>query len=252
NYAGLDAELMEQRIIGVHERVLTTTVNNIEHLESQSLNGVGVIKIFLQPGASTDTGIAQVTAVSQSILRQMPPGITPPLVLLYSASSVPILQLAIGGRTLAEQQLNDLAMNSVRTQLVTVPGASIPYAWGGKQRQIMVDLNPLALQSKGLAPVDIVNALGVENLLLPAGTSKIGQFEYNVDMNGTTATVNELNDMPIRVVGNSTIYVRDVGHVRDGFGPQTNIVRQNGQRAALLTIMKTGTASTLDVVSGVR
>jgi multidrug efflux pump subunit AcrB len=252
NYGGLDAEQMEQRIIGVHERVLTTTVNNIEHIESQSLNGVGTIKIFLQPGASADTGIAQVTAVSQSILRQMPPSITPPLVLSFSASSVPILQLAISGKTLAEQQLNDLAMNSVRTQLVTVPGASIPYAWGGKQRQVMVDLNPPALQSKGLAPVDVVNTLGLQNLLLPSGTSKIGQFEYNVDMNGTTQTVNELNDLPIKVVGNSTIYVRDVGHVRDGFGPQTNIVRQNGQRAALLTIMKTGNASTLDVVSGVR
>jgi multidrug efflux pump subunit AcrB len=252
NYAGLDAELMEQRIIGIHERSLTTTVNNIEHIESQSLNGVGTIKIFLQPGASVDTGIAQVTAVSQSVLRQMPPGITPPLILSYSASSVPILQLALGGKTLAEQQLNDLAMNSVRTQLVTVPGASIPYAYGGKQRLIMVDLNPLALQSKGLAPADIVNALAVQNLLLPAGTSKIGQFEYNVDMNATTETVNELNDMPIKVVGNSTIYVRDVGHVRDGFGPQANIVRQNGQRAALLTIMKAGSASTLDVVSGVR
>jgi multidrug efflux pump subunit AcrB len=252
NYSGLDAEQMEQRIIGVHERVLTTTVNNIEHIESQSLNGVGTIKIFLQPGASADTAIAQVTAVSQSILRQMPPGITPPLVLSYSASSVPILQLAISGKSLPEQQLNDLAMNSVRTQLVTVAGASIPYAWGGKQRQVMVDVNPAALQSKGLAPVDIVNALGVQNLLLPGGNSKIGQFEYYVDMNGTTQTVSELNDMPIKVVGDSTIYVRDVAHVRDGFGPQTNIVRQNGQRAALLTVMKTGSASTLDVVSGVR
>ncbi len=252
NYAGLDAEQMEQRIIGVHERVLTTTVNNIEHIESQSLNGVGTIKIFLQPGASADTAIAQVTAVSQSILRQMPPGITPPLVLSFSASSVPILQLAISGKSLAEQQLNDLAMNSVRTQLVTVAGASIPYAWGGKQRQVMVDVNPAALQSKGLAPVDIVNALGVQNLLLPGGNSKIGQFEYYVDMNGTTQTVSELNDMPIKVVGDSTIYIRDVAHVRDGFSPQTNIVRQNGQRAALLTIMKTGNASTLDVVSGVR
>jgi multidrug efflux pump subunit AcrB len=252
NFTGLDAEQMEQRIISVHERVLTTTVNNIEHIESQSLNGVGTIKIFLQPGASTDTGIAQVTAVSQSILRQMPPGVQPPLVISYSASSVPILQLAIGGKSMAEQQLNDLAMNSVRTQLVTVPGASIPYAWGGKQRQVMVDLNPEALQSKGLGPADIVSAIGLQNLLLPSGTSKIGQFEYNVDMNGTTQTVNELNDMPVKVVGNSTIYVRDVAHVRDGYGVQTNIVRQDGQRAALLTIMKTGTASTLDVVSGVR
>jgi multidrug efflux pump subunit AcrB len=251
NYAGLDPEQMELRIISVHERVLTTTVNNIEHIESQSLNGVGTIKIFLQPGASADTGIAQVTAVSQSILRQMPPGINPPLVLSYSASSVPILQLAVSGK-LAEQQLNDLAMNSVRTQLVTVPGASIPYAWGGKQRQVMVDVNPQALQAKGLSPVDIVSALGVQNLLLPGGSSKIGQFDYNVDLNGTTQTVAELNDMPVKVVGDSTIYVRDIAHVRDGFGPQTNIVRQNGQRAALLTVMKTGSASTLDVVSGVR
>lgn len=252
NYAGLDAEELENRIVSVYERVLTTTVNDIEHIESQSLNGVGVVKIFLQPNANLQTGIAQVAAVSQSVLRQLPPGVTPPLVLSYSASTVPILQLALSSPSLAEQQLNDLAMTGARPQLVTVPGAAIPYAWGGKQRQIMVDLNPALMQAKGLAPPDIVSAIGNQNLLLPSGTSKIGSFEYFVDLNASPKTVAELNDLPIRNVGNSTIYLRDVGHVRDGYSPQQNIVRRDGQRGALLTVMKAGNASTLDVVAGVR
>jgi multidrug efflux pump subunit AcrB len=252
NYAGLDAEELERRIIFVYERVLTTTVNDIEHIESQSLNGVGVVKIYLQPNASLETGIAQVTAVSQSVQRQLPPGVTPPLVISYSASTVPILQLALSSKTLPEQALNDLAQNGLRPQLVTVPGAAVPYAYGGKQRQIMVDLNPGLLQAKGLSPSDIVSAIGAQNLLLPSGTSKIGNFEYFVDLNASPKSVLELNDLPVRVVNNSTIYMRDIGHIRDGFSPQSNIVRMDGQRGALVTVMKAGNASTLDVVSGIR
>ena len=182
----------------------------------------------------------------------MPPGTTPPFMLIYSASSVPILQLALSGEGLSEQQLFDFAANFIRTQLVTVPGAAIPWPYGGKQRQVMIDLQPALLQAKGLSPADVVNAVNAQNLILPAGTSKIGQFEYDVGLNGSPETVQELNDLPIKAVGNTTIYVRDVAHVRDGFSPQTNIVRRDGQRGALLTILKIGDASTLDIVQQVR
>ena len=182
----------------------------------------------------------------------MPPGTTPPLVLQYNASSVPILQLGLSGAGLTEQQLGDLATNFLRTSLVTIPGAAVPYPYGGKQRQVEVDLNPAALQSKGLSPLDVVNALSVQNLILPAGTAKIGSFEYQVDMNGATQTVEELNDMPIKSIGNSTIYIKDVAYVRDGFPPQTNIVRVDGQRSALMVILKNGNASTLDIISGIK
>ncbi|MDQ1472066.1 MAG: hypothetical protein QOJ99_3546 [Bryobacterales bacterium] len=252
NFTGLNAEEMEGRMVSVYERVLTTTVNDIEHIESQSLNGVGVVKVFLQPTANVNTGVSQVTAVSQTILRQMPQGVNPPLILTYNASSVPILQLALSGKSMAEQDLNDVGMNFLRPQLVTVPGASIPYPYGGKQRQIMVDLNLAALQAKGLSPIDVVSAVSAQNLVLPSGTAKIGQFEYDVDLNASPKTVPEMNDFPVKVVGNATIYLRDVAHVRDGFSPQTNVVRQDGQRAALLTVLKAGNASTLDVVKGIR
>jgi multidrug efflux pump subunit AcrB len=252
NYTGMNAEEMEGRMTSVYERVLTTTVNNIEHIESMTVNGLAVVKVFLQPGASVDAATAQITATSQAILKQMPPGVTPPLVLTYNASSVPILQLGLSSKSLSEQQLNDLGLNFVRTQLVTVPGASVPYPYGGKQRQIMVDLNPPLLQSKGLSPADVVNAISLQNLILPSGTAKIGPFEYDVDLNASPKKVEELNDLPIKQVGSSTIYVRDVAHVRDGFAPQTNIVRLDGQRGSLVTILKTGSASTLDIVSGVR
>src|SRR5437870_12800950 len=209
-----------------------------------------MVKIFLQPHARLDTANAQVTAVSQTILRQLPPGTQPPLIINYSASTVPILQLALSG--LSESELNDAGLNFLRTQLVTVPGASIPYPYGGKQRQIMVDLDQRLLQSKGLSPADVVTALGQQNIVLPSGTAKIGEFEYDVTLNAAPRTVAELNDLPIKTVGGSTIYVRDVAHVRDGFAPQTNIVRQDGQRGVLVTSLKAGTASTLDVVRGVR
>ncbi len=252
NYNGMNPEELEGRVTSVYERVLTTLVSDIEHIESQTLDGMAVVKIFLQPNADIRTAMAQVTAVSQTTLRQMPPGITPPLVLTYNASSVPILQLALSSATLGEQELNDLGTNFLRVQLVTVPGAAVPWPYGGKQRQIMIDLNPAQLQAKNLSPMDLVNAVNTQNLILPSGTAKLGQFEYDVDMNSSPKTVAEINDLPVKVVNNSTIYVRDVAHVRDGFSPQTNIVRQDGQRGALLTILKAGNASTLNVVQGVK
>src|SRR5271154_5016052 len=252
NYTGLSPEEMSNRIVFQYERVLTTTVNNIEHIESQSLNGIAVVKIFFHSGVDIGNAVAQVTAVSQTLLRQLPQGTTPPLVIQYNASSVPILQLALAGQGLSEQQLGDIGLNFVRTGLVSVPGAAIPYPYGGKQRQVQVDLNTTALQSKGLSPNDVVNAINLQNLILPAGTAKIGTFEYEVDMNGAPQTVAELNDLPIKTVGTTTIYIHDVANVRDGFPPQTNIVRVNGQRSALMTILKSGDASTLDIISSVK
>jgi multidrug efflux pump subunit AcrB len=231
---------------------LTTTVNDIEHIESTTLNGTAVVKIFLQPYANVTTGVAQVAAVSQTILKQMPANINPPIVLSYSASSVPILQLALSGKGLQEQDLNDIALNFLRTQLVTVPGAVVPYPYGGKQRQVMIDLNQAQLQAKGLSPFDVVSAVNNQNLLLPSGTAKIGQFEYDVDMNYSPKRIAEINEFPVKVVGNSTIYVRDVANVRNGFAPQTNIIRRDGQRGVLVSILKAGSASTLDVVEGIQ
>ena len=249
-FTGLNPEEMEGRITTGYERVLTTTVDNIEHIESTTVSGQSIIRIYLQPNASLDPANAQVTAISQTALRQLPPGVLPPLVINYSASTVPILQLALSG--MSEAELNDVGLNFLRTQLVTVPGASIPYPYGGKQRQVMVDLDPRLLQSKGLAPIDVVNTLGQQNIVLPSGTAKIGEFEYDVAMNASPHTVPELNDLPIKVVQNATVYIRDVAHVRDGFSPQTNVVRQDGRRGTLVTILKTGSASTLDVVKGIR
>jgi multidrug efflux pump subunit AcrB len=252
NYTGLSPEEMSNRIIFQYERVLTTTVNDIEHTESQSLNGIGIVKIFFHPGVQIGNAVAQVTAISQTLLRTLPAGTTPPLVIQYNASSVPILQLALSGQGLTETQLGDIGLNFIRTGLVSVPGAAIPYPYGGKQRQVQVDLDTNALQAKGLSPLDVVNAIGVQNLILPAGTAKIGNYEYQVDMNGAPATVAELNDLPIKNVGTSTIYIHDVANVRDGFPPQTNIVRVNGQRASLMTILKAGDVSTLDIISTVK
>jgi CzcA family heavy metal efflux pump len=251
-YTGLNPEELEGRLTSVYERVLTTTVDNIEHIESTTVNGQAIVKIFLQPGASLETANAQVTAISQNILRQLPPGTLPPLIINYSASSVPILQLGLSGQGLSEQQLNDMGQNFVRPQLVTVPGAVIPWPYGGKQRQVMIDLNQNLLQSKGLSPQDVLNALTDQNLVLPGGTAKIDEFEYDVRMNSSPRTVAELNELPIKQVGNSTVYLRDVANIRDGFAPQTNIVRQDGHRGVLLSIMKAGAASTISVVSGIR
>jgi multidrug efflux pump subunit AcrB len=252
NYTGLGAEEMEQRITSVYERILTTTVNDIEHTESQSLNGISVVKIFFQPGVQVSAAVAQLTASSQPSIRQMPPGITPPLVISYSASSVPILQLALSGQGLSEQQLNDFGTNFIRQSLATVPGASVPWPYGGKQRQIMIDLRPAEMQAQGLAPSDIVNAVSAQNLILPAGTSKIGEFEYDVDLNASPKTVQELNDLPVKATTGNTIYIHDVAHVRDGFSPQTNVVRRDGMRGSLLTVQKVGATSTLDIVQRVK
>src|SRR6202045_2570859 len=251
-YAGLSADQMAGRIVTITERTLSTTVNNIEHVESQSLNGIAVVKIFFQPHVDISTAIAQVTAISQSQLSHLPPGTTPPLVIAYNASSVPILQLALSGQGLSEQELNDLGQNFLRPQLITVEGTAIPYSYGGKQRQVQVDLNTQALQAKGLAPSDVTNAIGNQNLILPSGTTKMGQFEYNVEVNGSPDKVDELNNAPIKVINGTPIFVRDVAHVRDGFPPQTNIVRSDGQRGSLMTVLKSGDTSTLDIVKGIR
>src|ERR1700733_14645234 len=212
-YTGLNPEEMEGRLTSVYERLLTTLVDNIQHIESTTVNGTAGVKIFLQPNASIDTANAQVTAASQTVLRQLPAGTQPPLIISYSASSVPILQLALSGEGLTEPQLNDLALNFLRTQLVTVPGAAIPYPYGGKQRQVMVSLNSQRLQSKGLSPSDIVSAVNLQNLVLPSGTAKLDEFEYDVDMNASPRSVPELNQLPIKRVGNTIIYLRDVATV---------------------------------------
>jgi multidrug efflux pump subunit AcrB len=251
-YAGLSPEQMANRIVLLSERSLTTTVNDIEHVESQSMNGIGVIKIFFQPKANIATAVAQVTAIAQTQLRQLPAGTTPPLIIQYNASSVPILQIGLSGQGLSEQQLNDLGLNFIRTQLVTIPGAGIPYPYGGKQRQVQVDINLEALQSKGLSPSDVVNTIGAQNLILPSGTIKLGSLEYEIETNSAPTTIDGLNDLPIRSVNGAMVYIHDVAHVRDGFPPQTNIVRVDGQRASLLSVIKTGDASTLDIVQGIR
>jgi multidrug efflux pump subunit AcrB len=228
-------------------------VTDVEHIESQTVNGRSITKVYFHPGTKVDMAMAQLTSVAQATIRQMPVGTTPPFMIVYSASSVPILQLALSGQGLSEQQLFDYAANAIRTQLATVKGAAVPWPYGGKQRQVMVDLQPALLQSKGLSPQDIVQAVTNQNLVLPSGTSKIGQFEYDVGLNSAPRTVQEINDLPVKAAPNgATIYVHDVANVRDGFSPQTNIVRRNGQRGALLSVMKIGTASTLDIVKNVR
>src|SRR5712672_1328797 len=253
NYTGLSPTEMSNRIITLQERNLTTTVNDIEHLESQSLNGVAVIKVFFNPGANISTAIAQIAGQSQTQLKQLPVGTTPPLIITYSASSVPILQMALSGPTLSEQQLNDLGLNFIRPQLTSVPGTAVPYPYGGKQRQVQVDLNTAALQSKGLSALDVVNAVSVQNLILPTGTAKIGAKEYDVSIpNAAPQTIADLNRIPIKTIGGTTIYIKDVAWVRDGFPPQTNIVRVDGQRSVILTIQKAGNASTLNVISGIK
>jgi multidrug efflux pump subunit AcrB len=251
-FTGLDAEDLEGRMTSVFERVLTAVVDNIEHIESTTVNGQAVVKVFLQPGANLATANAQITAVSQTILRQLPPGTLPPLIINYNASSVPILQLGMSGKGLSEQQLNDLGLNFLRTQLVTVPGAVIPYPYGGKQRQVMINLVPELMQAKGVSPTDVLTAVTNQNLVLPSGTVKIGQFEYDTSVNNSPRSVEALNNLPIKQVNGATIYLRDVATVSDGFAPQTNIVRQDGRRGVLLTVLKAGSASTIDVVNGIR
>ncbi|HXB99300.1 MAG TPA: efflux RND transporter permease subunit [Terriglobales bacterium] len=251
NYTGLSPSEMADRIVTNSERGFTVTVNDIEHQESQSLNGIAVIKIFFRPSVNIAMAVTQVTAICQTTLRSLPIGTTPPLVITYTASSTPVVQLGLSSKTLPEQQLFDLGQNFLRTQLSTVQGAGTPYPFGGKPRQIQVDLDSAKLQAYGLSPNDIVNAVAAQNLILPAGTTKIGPTEYNVELNGSPHTVTELNDLPVKTTNSSTLYLRDVAHVRDGFTPQTNIVRQDGVRGVLMAIFKLG-GSTLTVVNAVK
>ncbi len=251
-YTGLPPDQMAGRITTLYERVLTTTVNDIEHIEATSYQGFGIVKIFFQPGVDVATANAQVTAVSQTVLKQMPAGTTPPLILNYNASTVPILQLALSGEGLTEQNLADLGLNTVRTRLVTVPGAAIPYPFGGKSRQVQIDIDPNALAARGLSGQDIASALAAQNLITPVGTQKIGEFEYTVQLNNAPSAISDLGDLPIKVVNGATVYIRDVANVRDGNAPQTNIVHVGGARSVLMSILKNGATSTLDIVAGVK
>ncbi len=251
-YAGLDAKQFEQRITYAHERVLGVTVNNIQHIESTSYNGISVVKVFLQPGASVDSAVAQITASAQTILRQMPPGMQPPLIIQYNAASVPILQYAFSSSKMSEQELFDVTANQVRVGLSSVRGAMIPWPYGGKTRVVSVDLNLAALKAKNLLAQDVVNAINAQNLILPSGTSKIGATEYSVAVDSNPRLIDDLNHLPIKVVNGATIYLGDVAQAHDGYTPQQNAVRQDGVKGALLTIMKAGSASTLDVVKNVK
>jgi CzcA family heavy metal efflux pump len=251
-YTGLPPEQMSGRITTPFERALTTTVNDIEHIAANSYNGFGIIKIFFQPNVDIRTANAQVTAISQTLLKQMPPGATPPLILNYSASTVPIVQVALSGEGLTEQNLADIGINQLRTPLVTVPGAAIPYPFGGKQRQVQIDLDPTALQARGLSGQDVANALAAQNLITPVGTQKIGEFEYNIQLNNSPLKMEDLGNLPIKVVNGATVYVRDVASVRDGNPPQTNIVHVNGNRSVLMMVLKAGAISTLDIIAGIK
>ncbi len=251
-YTGLSTEEMEGRIVSNFERAMSATVNDIARIESQTYNGVSVVKVFFHAGANIPASLAQIIAIAQTVIGGYPQGTTPPLILTYSASTVPILQLALSSKTLAEHEIFDLANSFMRTQLATVQGAVMPYPYGGKFPSVMVDIDSRALQSKNLSPLDVVNAVNAQNLILPTGTAKIGELEYNVALNGSTKTIAELNDLPIRTTGSGTVYIRDVAQVHDGFQPQTNMVRHDGQRAVLVNILKYGTASTLDIVDRVK
>jgi CzcA family heavy metal efflux pump len=251
-YTGLNPEELEGRLTTPYEKAITTLVDNVEHIESTTYNGEAVVKIYLQPGASLDTANAQITAASQYLLKQLPPGILPPQIINFSASSVPILQLGVSGKDMTEQQLNDIAQNFVRPQLVTVPGAVVPSAYGGKQRQITINMDQAEMQAKGIAPGDLLNAVGAQNVVMPSGTIKIGQTEYDVRTNGSPETIQAISNIPLKQVNGTTIYLHDVASVSDSFQVQTNIVRQDGRRGVLTSILKSGNASTLDVVKGVR
>ena len=252
NYAGLPPEEMANRIVSFTERVATTTVNDIEHIESNSLNGIAVVKYFFQPHVNEDLAVAQITSISQTMLRQMPSGTTPPFILAYNASSVPVLQIALASPKLSEAQLFDLGNNFIRTQLSTVAGVSLPWPYGGKQRQVQVDIDPAALRAKGLSALDVTQAIGNQNLIIPAGTQKISDLEYYIKLNASPSRIEELNNIPVKSVNGTVIYLRDVAHVRDGYPPQTNMVRMEGHRAVLMSVLKTGSASTLNIVDSIK
>ena len=251
-YTGMPPADMSNRVITYYERQMTTAVTGIDHIESQSLPGVGVVKVFFHPDVNVNAALSEVIGISQTVLKRLPPGINPPQILSYNASSVPVLQLALSGKSLTDQQLYDLSNNFIRPRLAEVEGAAVPSPYGGKNRQVQVDLNPAALHEKNLTPDDVVNAIQVQNLLLPAGTEKIGKFEYQVLLNASTNTLDELNDLPIKHVDGTVVYLRDVAHVRDGYSPQQNLVRVNGQHSVLTTIQKNGSVSTLSIISQVK
>ncbi len=252
SYNGLSAQEMGQRITATNERSLTTTVSDIEHIESQTLPGIAIIKVFFQPTANIQTALAQTVSIEQAQLRQLPPGITPPLIIKYSASSIPVVQLGLSSPTLPEQSMFDAAINILRPQLINIPGVAIPFPYGGKNPLVSVDLDTQALQARGLSPSDVVNAINLQNLILPSGTAKFGSTEYTVRLNGSTDTIAALNDLPVRTAAGVTTTIGDVAFVRNGFAPQTNIVRQDGARGVLLSVLKNGGASTLDIMSNLR
>ncbi|WP_426286445.1 efflux RND transporter permease subunit [Luteibacter sp. E-22] len=251
-YNGLPPDQMVGRVSSPFERVLTTTVNDVEHIEASSIQGFGIIKIFFQPTVDIRTANAQVTAVAQTLLRQLPQGTTPPLILNYNASTVPIIQLALSGEGLTEQNLGDLGLNIIRPQLTSVAGAAIPFPFGGKTRQVQIDIDPPALQARGLSAQDVANALAAQNLITPVGTQKIGEYEYTVQLNNSPSDVDELGNLPVKTVNGATVFIRDVAHVRDGSPPQTNIVHVNGDRSVLMTVLKNGSASTLAIIAGIK
>src|ERR1700736_5767099 len=250
SYPGMSPDDMAKRVLIVSERAMTTTVNGIEHIESTAYNGVGLIRVYMQPGTNVDLAVAQVTAVSQTLLRSLPPGIFPPLIVQTDASSVPILQLGLSSSTLTEQHLYDYGQNFIRTRLATIPGISVPLPYGGKVRTVMVDLDPDALYGKGPSATDVSSALNLQNLILPTGTVKVGTREYLIQLNSSPELVSALNNVPIKTVNGAPVYMRDVAQVRDGYQVQTNIVRTDGTPSALLTILRHGGASTLAVVDG--
>jgi len=252
SYTGLSPDEMSKRIVLFSERVAQTTVNDVQHTESQSLNGIAVVKYFFQPTVNEELSYAQITGVSQTQLRFAPPATNPPFILAYNASTVPIIQLALSSDELSESQIFDLGNNVLRTSLATIPGAALPFPYGGYQRQVQVDLDPKALRANGLSGTDVTAAIGQQNLILPAGTQKIGDLEYFVSINASPTKIDELNDLPITTRNGSVVYVRDVAHVRDGGPPQTNMVRLEGHRAVLMNVLKTGGASTLDVITEVQ
>ena len=252
SYNGLPPDQMSGRVIYYYERQLTTVVNNIQHIESQSLRGAGIVKIFFQPGTDIRTATAQVTSISQTVVKQMPPGMTPPTIINYNASTVPVLQMAFSGKGLSEAKIRDIAQNEVRPTLVSVNGVAIPTPYGGKQRQVTIDLDPQALAAKGLSAQDVANALAAQNQIIPVGTAKIGMYEYHVQLNNSPLAIATLNSLPIKTVNGAVITIGQVAHVRDGSPPQNNVVRVDGHRAVLMPILKTGSASTLAVVAGVK
>jgi multidrug efflux pump subunit AcrB len=252
SYSGIPPEEMEKRIVTIFERAMTTTVNDIEHIESQSYYGVAVVRVYFQPNVRVDMAMAQISAIANSILRGMPPGIFPPNILKYDASSVPVLQLGLESKTVSEQQLFDIGQNYIRTPLATVQGAAVPLPYGGKMRQIVVDLDPEAMYAKQLSAIDVSNALNLQNLILPAGNVKIGDRDYQVKLNSSPEVLSEMDNLPIKTVNGATVYLKDVANVRDGYAVQTNVVRTNGTRGALLTVLRNGQASTLDIVNSVK